>query len=122
MGVGLNKIEQGMNVIPEANTISGIPTNATIGDLKVSEDGQVMILGLDQGGVRSWISQDGGVNWTDLHSNGELSGTGISEENMQFLRIRMTQIITLSMLYLHPLLVHLAEFTDLLIMELHGIK
>jgi photosystem II stability/assembly factor-like uncharacterized protein len=76
MSVGLNKIEQGMNVIPEANTISGIPTNATIGDLKVSEDGQVMILGLDQGGIRSWISQDGGLNWTDLHSNGELSGTG----------------------------------------------
>ena len=76
MGVGLNKIEQGMTPTPQAVSISGIPTNATIGDLKVSEDGQVMILGLDQGGIRSWISQDGGVNWTDLHSNGELSGFG----------------------------------------------
>ena len=56
-------------------------TNATIGDLKVSEDGQVMILGLDQGGIRSLISQDGGLNWTDLHSNGELSGTGTIRKN-----------------------------------------
>jgi hypothetical protein len=76
IGVGLNKIEQGMTVVPQAVSISGIPNNATIGDLKISEDGQVMILGLDQGGIRSWISQDGGANWTDLHSNGELSGFG----------------------------------------------
>ena len=76
MNVGLNKIEQGINSVFESNTISGIPTNATIGDLKVSEDGQVMILGLDQGGIRSWISQDGGANWTSLHANGQLSGIG----------------------------------------------
>ena len=77
MSVGLNKIEQGMNVVPGAVSISGIPSNASIGDVKVSEDGQVMILGVYQGGVRSWISQDGGANWTDLHSNGELSGSGL---------------------------------------------
>ena len=77
MSVGLNKIEQGMNVIPEAVSISGIPSNASIGDVKVSEDGQVMILGVYLGGIRSWISQDGGSNWTDLHSNGELSGSGL---------------------------------------------
>ena len=76
VGVGLNKIEQGMTPTPQGISISGIPTNSTIGDLKVSEDGQVMILGLDQGGIRTWISQDGGVNWTDLHTNGELSGFG----------------------------------------------
>ena len=36
----------------------------------------VIILGIDQGGVRTWISTDGG-NWTDLHSNGELQGFGM---------------------------------------------
>ena len=51
MGVGLNKIEQGMTPTLKLISISGIPTNSTIGDLKVSEDGQVMILGLDQGGI-----------------------------------------------------------------------
>ena len=76
MGVGLNKIEQGMTILPEVIAVSGIPSNSTIGDLKVSEDGQVMILGLDQGGIRSWISQDGGANWTDLHTNNKLSGFG----------------------------------------------
>ena len=40
--------------------------NSTIGDLKISKDGNVMILGVHQGGMRTWISQDGGVNWTDL--------------------------------------------------------
>ena len=36
-----------------------------------------MILGIDLGGVRSWSRQDGGLTWTDLHSNGQLHGFGM---------------------------------------------
>ena len=74
-GIGLNKIDN-MTAIPSASSVSGISSNATIGDVKVSEDGQVIILGLDQGGIRTWVSTDGGSTWTDLHSNGELQGFG----------------------------------------------
>ena len=66
-----------MTAVPSGSLVSGISSNATIGDVKVSEDGQVIILGIDQGGVRTWISTDGGSNWTDLHSNGELPGFGM---------------------------------------------
>ena len=75
-GIGLNKIDN-MTAVPSGSLVSGISSNATIGDVKVSEDGQVIILGIDQGGVRTWISTDGGSNWTDLHSNGELQGFGM---------------------------------------------
>jgi len=73
MGVGLNKITN----YTTTQSISGISNNSTIGDFKISEDGQVMILGIDLGGVRSWSSQDGGLTWTDLHSNGQLQGFGM---------------------------------------------
>ncbi|MBG15714.1 MAG: hypothetical protein CL853_05110 [Crocinitomicaceae bacterium] len=56
-------------------SVTGVPT-ATTGDVKVSLDGQVIITGVSQGGQRTWISQDGGSNWTDLHSNGQLTGSG----------------------------------------------
>ena len=75
-GIGLNKIDN-MTAVPSGISVSGITSNATIGDVKVSEDGQVIILGIDQGGVRTWISNDGGSTWTDLHSNGELQGFGM---------------------------------------------
>ena len=76
-GVGLNKITN----YTTTQNISGISNNSTIGDFKISEDGQVMILGIDFAGIRSWASQDGGQTWTDLHSNGQLQtfGMGRSE-------------------------------------------
>ena len=76
VGIGLMKIDN-LNANPTGTSVSGISTNATIGDVKVSDDGNVIILGLDQGGIRTWISTDAGSNWTDLHSNGELSGFGM---------------------------------------------
>ena len=76
VGIGLMKIDN-LNANPTGTSVSGISTNATIGDVKVSDDGNVIILGLDQGGVRTWISTDAGSNWTDLHSNGQLSGFGM---------------------------------------------
>jgi len=74
--IGLKKIDN-LNANPSGVSVTGIPTNATIGDVKVSEDGNVIILGVDQGGVRTWISYDAGSSWTNLHSNGELTGTGM---------------------------------------------
>jgi len=74
--IGLKKIDN-LNANPTGVSVTGIPTNATIGDVKVSEDGNVIILGVDQGGVRTWISYDAGSSWTNLHSNGELTGTGM---------------------------------------------
>ena len=74
--IGLKKIDN-LNANPTGVSVTGIPTNATIGDVKVSEDGNVIILGVDQGGVRTWISNDAGSSWTNLHSNGELIGTGM---------------------------------------------
>ena len=74
--IGLMKIDN-LNANPTGVSVTGIPTNATIGDVKVSEDGNVIILGVDQGGVRTWISYDAGSSWTNLHSNGELTGTGM---------------------------------------------
>jgi hypothetical protein len=68
----------GVKKVVDAGTpisVSGVPT-ATTGDVKVSVDGQVIITGVAQGGQRTWISQDGGSNWTDLHSNGQLTGSG----------------------------------------------
>ena len=76
VGIGLMKIDN-LNANPTGTSVSGISTNATIGDVKVSDDGNVIILGLDQGGIRTWISTDAGSNWTDLHSNGQLSGFGM---------------------------------------------
>ena len=57
------------------SSVNGVPT-ATTGDIKVSNDGQVLITGVSQGGQRTWVSQDGGNTWTDLHSNGQLTGSG----------------------------------------------
>ena len=76
VGIGLMKIDN-LNANPTGTSVSGISANATIGDVKVSDDGNVIILGLDQGGIRTWISTDAGSNWTDLHSNGQLSGFGM---------------------------------------------
>ena len=56
-------------------SMPGLPVTTT-GDVKVSVDGQVLITGVSQGGQRSWVSQDGGASWTDLHSNGQLVGSG----------------------------------------------
>ena len=56
-------------------SMSGVPTTTT-GDVKVSVDGQVIVTGVSQGGQRTWVSQDGGSTWTDLHSNGQLVGSG----------------------------------------------
>ncbi len=55
--------------------VTGVPTTTT-GDVKVSIDGQVIITGVAQGGQRTWVSQDGGSTWTDLHSNGQIVGSG----------------------------------------------
>ena len=74
-GIGLNTMA--LNANPTGESVSGIATNATIGDVKVSNDGNVIILGIDQGGIRTWISTDAGNSWTDLHSNGELEGFGM---------------------------------------------
>ncbi len=73
-------ISQGLKKVENLGTptaVAGV-TSATTVDVKVSNDGQVIIVGLAQGGQRSFISQDGGNNWTDLHSNGQLSGSGMS--------------------------------------------
>ena len=71
MGDALRYTEDYM---PAQSVSGGWLANSTIGDLKISKDGNVMILGVGQGGMRTWISQDAGANWTDLHSSGALSG------------------------------------------------
>ena len=71
MGDALRYTEDYM---PAQSVSGGWLPNSTIGDLKISKDGNVMILGVHQGGMRTWVSQDAGANWTDLHTSGILSG------------------------------------------------
>jgi len=70
---GLKKVEN----LGTPSTVSGVTTSTTV-DVKVSNDGQVIIVGVAQGGQRSFVSQDGGNNWIDLHSTGALTGSGMS--------------------------------------------
>ena len=48
----------------------------------------------------TWISTDGGSNWTDLHSNGELQGFGMIKQNMQFQKTKIPMEIIQFMHYL----------------------
>ena len=59
-----------------AQSVSGLSQNATIGDVKISSDGQHMVAGVSQGGIRTWVSHDAGSTWTDMHSNQSLQGFG----------------------------------------------
>lgn len=73
VGQGLKKVVN----LSTPSSISAVPTT-TSQDVKISNDGEVIICNVYQAGQRSYISQDGGTNWTDLHSTGKLSGSGMS--------------------------------------------
>jgi hypothetical protein len=73
-------ISQGLKKVENLGTptaVTGVTTATSI-DVKVSNDGQVIIVGVAQGAQRTFVSQDGGNNWTDLHSNNQLPGSGMS--------------------------------------------
>tara|TARA_Y100000589_G_C27197935_1_gene647883 strand:+ start:3171 stop:6284 length:3114 start_codon:yes stop_codon:yes gene_type:complete len=73
VGFGLKKmVDLG---IP--TSVSGISSSGSVGDVKVSKDGQTIILDITQSGKRTFISNDGGNSFTDLHSTGQLSGFGV---------------------------------------------
>ena len=72
VSLGLNESSN----FQQSQNVSGISATATIGDVKISDDGLHMVLGVRQGGIRTWVSHDGGSSFTDLHSNGSLQGFG----------------------------------------------
>jgi len=57
---------------------SSISSALTLGDVKVSPTGSVIICGGVQGSYRTFVSNDGGSSFTDLHSTGVIPGAGIS--------------------------------------------
>ena len=72
VSIGLNESSN----YQSSQSVSGISATATIGDVKISEDGQHIVLGVRQGGVRTWVSHDAGSSFTDMHANGVLQGFG----------------------------------------------
>ena len=73
-------ISQGLKKVEDLGTPTSVTTSisGTTLDVKVSGDGQVIIVGLAQGAQKSFVSQDGGNTWTDLHGDGKLVGSGMS--------------------------------------------
>ncbi len=73
LGFGLKKMVD----FGSPTSVSGVSSSGSVGDVKVSTDGQTIILDITQSGKRTFISKDGGSSFTDLHSNSQLSGFGI---------------------------------------------
>tara|TARA_B100001287_G_scaffold275587_1_gene283655 strand:+ start:24829 stop:27921 length:3093 start_codon:yes stop_codon:yes gene_type:complete len=66
----------------ESINISGVGSSSKVLDFKISNDGNVMILGYTSGTrIETLVSQDGGSSWENLHDNQQLQafGTGRSE-------------------------------------------
>ncbi len=72
VSIGLNESSN----YQSSSNVSGISSTATIGDVKISDDGQHIVVGVRQGGIRTWVSHDAGASFTDMHANGVLQGFG----------------------------------------------
>ena len=72
VSIGLNESSN----YQSSQSVSGISATATIGDAKISQDGQHIVVGVSQGGIRTWVSHDAGSTFTDMHANGSLQGFG----------------------------------------------
>ena len=73
LGFGLKKMVD----LGTPTSVTGVSSSGSVGDVKVSKDGQTIILDITQSGKRTFISKDGGSSFTDLHANGQLSGFGV---------------------------------------------
>jgi len=73
VSIGLNESSN----YQSSQSVSGISATATIGDAKISQDGQHIVVGVSQGGIRTWVSHDAGSTFTEMHANGSLQGFGI---------------------------------------------
>lgn len=69
-GNGLKTYDHTVNATPVV--VSAIPTNR-VTDLKISKDGNVMVLSVNSSGIRTYVSTDAGANWTNV------SGTGSTQ-------------------------------------------
>lgn len=74
IGLGLKKsVNKGT-----LTQVGNISSSLSLGDVKVSGDGQVIITGGVSGpAYKTYLSTDGGNNFTDLHTSGQILGTGI---------------------------------------------
>ena len=70
---GLKKMVNFSNPV----SVSGLSSSGSIGDVKVSKDGQTIVLDITQSGKRTFLSKDGGNTFIDLHDNGQLIGFGV---------------------------------------------
>ena len=71
MGLGLGKDNLGSDVsfaVSDPNTPYSVNTKDIV-DFRISNDGQLMIMGVQAGKVDTWISQDAGNSWTNIGRN-----------------------------------------------------
>jgi hypothetical protein len=73
LGFGLKKMVNFSNPV----SVSGLSSSGSIGDVKVSKDGQTIVLDITQSGKRTFLSKDGGNTFIDLHDNSQLIGFGV---------------------------------------------
>lgn len=71
-GNGIKTFDHTVNANPVLVTHANLNTSR-VWDLKVSKDGNVIVAGITSSGVRTVVSTDGGVNWSNV------SGTGSTQ-------------------------------------------
>ena len=65
-GVSMGLSESSDYQTSQKITISITTLSSTIGDVQISDDGQHIIAGINQGGVKTFISHDAGATWINL--------------------------------------------------------